>query len=59
MQNSKQFDDKLKEQKKEEKKMPPPHHELPPHLLIELFNLKEKVGRLEGQMDILLRLKSK
>ena len=37
----------------------PPHHELPPHLLKELFDLKEKVGRLEGQMDILLRLKTK
>jgi len=46
------------ETKKEEKKRPPPH-DLPPHLLKELFDLKEKVGRLEGQMDILLRLKDK
>lgn len=44
--------------KKEEKKGAPPH-ELPPHLLRELFDLKEKVGRLEGQMDVLLRLKDK
>lgn len=58
MQNSKQFNENSKEQKKEEKKMPP-HHELPPHLLKELFYLKEKVGKLEGQMDVLLRLKSK
>lgn len=58
MQNSKQFNENSKEQKKEEKKMPP-HHELPPHLLKELFDLKEKVGKLEGQMDVLLRLKSK
>jgi len=43
--------------KKEEKKGPP--HDLPPHLLKELFDLKEKVGRLEGQMDVLLRMKDK
>lgn len=55
-----QTDDKSKKQeetKKEEKKGPP--HDLPPHLLRELFGLKEKVGRLEGQMDVLLRLKNK
>ena len=55
-----QTDDKSKKQeetKKEEKKGPP--HDLPPHLLRELFDLKEKVGRLEGQMDVLLRLKDK
>lgn len=46
------------ETKKEEKKGPPPH-DLPPHLLKELFDLKEKVGRLEGQIDVLLRLKDK
>lgn len=51
-----QTDDKSKKQ--EEKKGPPPH-DLPPHLLRELFDLKEKVGRLEGQMDVLLRLKDK
>lgn len=58
---SQQTDNKSKKQeetKKEEKKGPPPH-ELPPHLLRELFDLKEKVGRLEGQMDVLLRLKDK
>ncbi len=57
----KQAEDKSKKQeetKKEEKKGPPPH-DLPPHLLRELFDLKEKVGRLEGQMDVLLRLKDK
>ncbi len=58
MQNSsKQLNDKSKEQKKEEKKSST-HHDLPPHLLKELFDLKEKVGKLEGQMDVLLRLRS-
>ncbi len=53
-------EDLLKNQeeiKKEDKKKPEPHHDLPPHLLKELFDLKEKVGRLEGQMDVLLRFK--
>lgn len=50
------------EQEKEEKKHPekkPPHpsHELPPHILKELFDLKEKVGRLEGKMEVLLLFK--
>ena len=31
----------------------PPHPELPPHILKEIFDLKEKVGRLEGKVDIL------
>ncbi len=55
-------DKNLENRKKKEghiKLPPPPHHELPPHLLKELFDLKEKVGRLEGQMDVLLRLKDK
>ena len=59
--SSQQTENKLKKQeetKKEEKKGPPPH-DLPPHILKELFDLKEKVGRLEGQMDVLLRLKNK
>jgi len=59
MQNPKQLSKTSEEPKREEKKLPPPHHELPPHLLKELFDLKEKVGKLEGQMDVLLRLKSK
>lgn len=31
----------------------PPHPEFPPHILKEIFDLKEKVGRLEGKVDIL------
>lgn len=38
---------------------PPKPCELPPHILKELFDLKEKVGRLEGKIDVLLSLKSK
>ena len=59
MQDAKQFNDKSKGQKKEKKKLPPPHHELPPHLLKEIFDLKEKVGRLEGQVDVLLKINLK
>lgn len=37
----------------------PPHPEFPPHLLKEIFDLKEKVGRLEGKVEILTMLVSK
>lgn len=37
----------------------PHHHDLPPHILKELLDLKEKVGKLEGQMDVLLRVTNK
>lgn len=49
---------KKEEGQKEDKKHHPhpPHPELPPHILKEIFDLKEKVGRLEGQIDILIRL---
>lgn len=44
-------------------KLPPPPspkpHDVPPHILKEIFDLKEKVGRLEGKMEVLLRLQSK
>jgi len=43
--------------KKEPKGHHPPHPDLPPHILKELFDLKEKVGRLEGQIDVLLRIR--
>ena len=51
---------KKEEPKEEAKKRDPhpPHPELPPHILKEIFEMKEKIGKLEGQMDILLRLKS-
>lgn len=38
---------------------PPPRAEIPPHILNEIFDLKEKVGRLEGQVEVLLRIKGK
>lgn len=40
----------------EKKHHPHPPHELPPHLLKEIFDLKEKVGRLEGKVDVLTML---
>jgi hypothetical protein len=38
---------------------PPPHHDVPPHILKEIMDLKEKVGRLEGMVNVLLNLKTK
>jgi hypothetical protein len=48
---------KKHEEREEHKKLHPhgPHPELPPHLLKELFDMKEKIGKLEGQVDVLLR----
>ena len=37
----------------------PPHPELPPHILKEIFDLKEKVGRLEGKVEVLTMLVGK
>ncbi|NTU73904.1 hypothetical protein HGB07_07150 [Candidatus Roizmanbacteria bacterium] len=34
---------------------PPPKPDMPPHILKEIFDLKEKVGRLEGIMEVLMR----
>jgi len=42
--------------KHDEKKPHPPHHDLPPHIFKELMNMKEKIGRLEGQMDIIIKM---
>jgi len=36
---------------------PPPHHEVPPHILKEIMDLKEKVGKLEGMMEVLMKNK--
>lgn len=33
------------------------HHDIPPHILKEIFDLKEKVGKLEGMIEVLLRQK--
>lgn len=37
----------------------PKPHDVPPHILKEIFDLKEKVGRLEGKMEVLMSLKFK
>lgn len=37
---------------------PPPKHDVPPHILKEIMDLKEKVGKLEGMMEVLLRQKN-
>lgn len=37
------------------KPKPPPPHDVPPHILKELFEMREKIGRLEGMMEILLK----
>jgi hypothetical protein len=36
---------------------PPKHGEVPPHILKEIFDLKEKVGKLEGMLEVLLKQK--
>jgi hypothetical protein len=38
-------------------KGPPPQQGIPPHVLHEIMDLKEKVGRLEGMMEILMHSK--
>lgn len=37
----------------------PKPHDVPPHILKEIFDLKEKVGRLEGKVEVLLHLQPK
>lgn len=45
--------------KPEDKKAPTlPHHDLPPHILKELLEMREKIGRLEGMMEVLLEHKN-
>lgn len=41
----------------DEPKGPPPGPGIPPHVLHEIMDLKEKVGRLEGMMEILVHSK--
>ena len=40
---------------------PPPARplEVPPHILKEIFDLKEKVGKLEGKLEVLMQIKSR
>jgi hypothetical protein len=41
----------------DEPKRPPPVAGIPPHVLHEIMDLKEKVGRLEGMMEVLMHSK--
>lgn len=34
---------------------PPPPADVPPHILKEIMDLKEKVGKLEGKIEVLLQ----
>ncbi len=43
--------------KHDEPKGPPPMPGIPPHFLHELMDLKEKVGRLEGMMEMIMHSK--
>ena len=36
---------------------PPPMPGIPPHILHEIMDLKEKVGRLEGMMEMMMYFK--
>ncbi|HUC94708.1 MAG TPA: hypothetical protein VMR19_01745 [Candidatus Saccharimonadales bacterium] len=36
---------------------PPPMHDVPPHIMHELMDLKEKVGRLEGMVEMMMHSK--
>ena len=36
---------------------PPPTHDVPPHIMHELMDLKEKVGRLEGMVEMMMHSK--
>jgi tetrahydromethanopterin S-methyltransferase subunit B len=46
----------MPEPKPEKKGPPPPKHDVPPHILKEIMDLKEKVGRLEGMVEVLMRM---
>jgi hypothetical protein len=37
--------------------LPPPHkpHEIPPHVFKELMRMNEKIGKLEGMMEMLIK----
>jgi len=32
-----------------------PKHELPPHLMREIMDMKEKIGKLEGMIEVILK----
>jgi hypothetical protein len=50
-------DELSKEHKPNPPPPPPPYHEVPPHILKEIMDLKEKVGRLEGMIEALMKNK--
>jgi len=43
--------------RRDEPKGPPPGPGIPPHILHEIMDLKEKVGRLEGMMEVIMHSK--
>lgn len=47
----------MPEPKPEEKGPGPKHppHDIPPHILKELLEMREKIGKLEGMMEVLLK----
>lgn len=50
----------MPEEKEPKPKGPPPPpktHDVPPHILKELFEMREKIGKLEGMMEVLLKQK--
>lgn len=50
-------DDMRRKHEEERHPHPPMHppHDVPPHVLRELLELREKVGRLEGMMEVLMK----
>lgn len=43
---------------REPKGPPPAHHgDVPPHVFKELLELREKIGRLEGMMEVFMKTK--
>lgn len=50
MQDELKNTNKIHEDDEPKKKPHHPPHDIPPHILKELMDLREKVGRLEGQM---------
>ena len=55
--NSKDPEGKKDNEQKLEHKPHHPPHDIPPHILKEFLELREKVGRLEGKREVLLSLR--
>ncbi len=56
MQDEFKNSNKINEDDEPKKKPHHPTHDIPPHILKELLDLREKVGRLQGQMEVLLKM---